>query len=91
MKTIIDYSNEGNLKVVKALVENGVDVNYIDDKGNTALSYALMKGHMELSGYINKTSANINASIIKKYNESLNKKDTLKCPHCSKELSLDLK
>lgn len=42
----------GRMPLVKACIENGVDVRKVDIYGRTALSYAAMNGHVDVCSYL---------------------------------------
>ena len=50
---LIEASKEGHLKVVKALITAGADVNYQDEYGKTALDVAKEEGHLEVVEVLN--------------------------------------
>jgi len=55
---LIKYSKEGNLEIVKYLVENGVDIHYKNDK---ALRKSAREGHIEIFKYLVENGADIHA------------------------------
>ena len=44
----IEAAKEGDLKVVKALLNQGIDVNIQDKNDSTALNWASYKGHLDI-------------------------------------------
>ncbi len=55
-----DAATNGDLATVKQIVEAGADVNAATQYGNTALSYASNRGHMEIVRYLLDKGATIN-------------------------------
>lgn len=49
---LIDKCAEGDIAAVKALISNGVDVNYRGTHGNTPLGYSAYNGHDEIVRYL---------------------------------------
>ena len=47
---------EGQLEVVKTLVANGADLSMLDQDGESAYDFALLKGHTEVAEYIKSRS-----------------------------------
>ena len=45
---LIWASKNGKIELVQLLIENGIDVNAVDDNGFTALRHASMCGHLEI-------------------------------------------
>ena len=57
-------SSVGNLEIVKALVENGADVNYYpNDKNNTAIYNAIYQAHYEVAEYLLKNGVDLNIKL----------------------------
>jgi len=44
---LIEMANQGNTEAVHTLVSKGIDINYRDKYGNTALMYAAMANHLD--------------------------------------------
>ncbi|XPS85083.1 putative ankyrin repeat domain protein [Desulfosarcina variabilis str. Montpellier] len=60
--TLFIASRDGNIKIVKLLLENGVDANMkLNDKGTTALINASQNGHQEIVKLLLEGGADINA------------------------------
>lgn len=55
-----DAATKGDLAAVKQAIEAGTDVNATTQYGNTALSYACNKGHLEIVRYLLDKGATIN-------------------------------
>ncbi len=53
-------AKSGNLSQVMALVEKGVDVNYANNNGSTALIFSAQKGHIEIVKYLIEKGAEVN-------------------------------
>ncbi|CAG8546937.1 10860_t:CDS:1 [Paraglomus occultum] len=45
--TIFEAAEENEAEIIQKLVESGADVDSIDEQGNTALHYSVMKGNLE--------------------------------------------
>ncbi len=58
---LIDAAKEGDLETVQSLIEQGADVNAIDNNGNTALMWASARGHTETVGFLIDKGADVNA------------------------------
>ena len=52
----------GNVEAVKKHLDSGIDVNIKDEDGINLLSYAAMEGKMEITEFLIKAGANVNAS-----------------------------
>lgn len=52
---------EGNLKRVTALIEDGTDVTVFDELNKTALHYAVEAEHFQIAEYLLENGADINA------------------------------
>ncbi|MEI0518875.1 ankyrin repeat domain-containing protein [Brachyspira murdochii] len=61
MIELLEASKNNDLETLKALIENGADVNVKDDYNKTALMYASEKGHLEIVKYLLDKGADINA------------------------------
>ena len=48
MGTIVEESSKGNLEGVRALLDNGADINTLDASHDTALTWAAYSGHTEI-------------------------------------------
>ncbi|MFP3026050.1 MAG: ankyrin repeat domain-containing protein, partial [Wolbachia sp.] len=58
------YAWNGNLGMVKFLVERDVDVNATDKYGCTLLHWATLKGHLDVAKFLASKGANVNAEDI---------------------------
>ncbi len=58
---LIVASEKGRLDIVKALIDEGVDVNITNDDGNSALIFAIQKKHTEVARLLIKMGADVNA------------------------------
>ena len=56
---LIKAVNNNDLKELKSLVNSGVDVNYQDNKGKTALTYAAELGHPKIAKYLINNETNV--------------------------------
>ncbi len=56
---IVDYAEKDDFDKVKECIKKGVDVNTRNKNGNTALLFAVMRGHSEIV-YLVENGANIN-------------------------------
>lgn len=64
MFSTIDFSENGLPEIVEILVRNGIDINYKDDKGISALHLAAYKGQDDNVEYLIKQKANIDSKDI---------------------------
>ena len=56
----MDAALNGQMEVIKYLVERGTDVNEKDKDGNTLLGMACTGGHLDVVEYLIKMGANVN-------------------------------
>ncbi len=56
-----EAAKEGNLTEVKRLIEEGADLNVIDEYGSTPLHFTADLGHKDLVGLLFSKGANVNA------------------------------
>lgn len=57
---LIKAAYEGNLNIVKDLIENGADINYIDEYCGTALHGAANNRNLEMVKYLIEKGADLN-------------------------------
>ena len=62
----IDASREGNLSIIKAMLQKGFDIETKTDSGNSALKIASKKNHIELATFLIDKGAEINSRSHKK-------------------------
>jgi len=55
-------SDQGDKRLVKALLAAGADVNYSDVNGESAIAYASYKGHLTIVKTLLKAGADVNVS-----------------------------
>jgi len=60
-------SRDGNLEIVKTLIENGLDINSKLYDGNTPLMAACRNIHFDVAEFLLKNGADVNAKNIYKY------------------------
>jgi len=60
---IFEASKRGDLKSVQQYIENGVDINLLNDDGFTAIMLASIDGHLEIVKYLVENGANVNIKI----------------------------
>lgn len=60
-KEFLEAARTGDKSVLKALINGGIDVNFKDDRGLTALMHARGDGHNEIIKMLIDAGANINA------------------------------
>lgn len=58
--TLISAAKEGNITACKLLLEQGAEVNAMDEKGNTPLHYAAQGGYTELCKLLLEHGADVN-------------------------------
>jgi len=58
-KRLIKASRKGKINEVKDLIKSGVDVNFIDKNGWTALIYAARNGYLKVMQYLVKHGAEL--------------------------------
>ena len=63
-------AQDGNIGRVIELIESGVDIDSFDDLERTALHYAVEIEHFQISHYLIKNGANVNAQNIDKIGET---------------------
>jgi len=61
---LIGFSQRGNLEKVKELIEKGASVNEMDGKGQTALMWAAIYGHTEISQMLIEKGADLNVRDV---------------------------
>lgn len=61
---LIHASSNGNLDIVKSLLEQGLDINVKDSNNETALILACIYGHFDIVKYLVEQEADINHSDI---------------------------
>ena len=59
-RELLKASRTGDLKKVKYLVENGADVNALDEWGKTPLYMASYRGHLDIVKYLLENGADVN-------------------------------
>ena len=62
-RLLVSASASGSLKVAEALIEKGVSVNSVDDKGQTALHAAAKAGRLKLCSFLINSGSDINARL----------------------------
>ena len=65
---LLEASFDGNVEVIKELLEKSVDINYRDEDGWTALALSCKKGHEEALDIL--LEANADPNICTKANSS---------------------
>ena len=59
-QNLISASKDGNIDKVRDSLENGVDIDYVDDDGRTALMYASQNGHIDIVRILIEQNADVN-------------------------------
>ena len=59
-QNLISASKNGNIDKVRDSLENGVDIDYVDDDGRTALMYASQNGHINIVRLLIEQNADVN-------------------------------
>ncbi len=59
---LMKVSDQGDKRLVKALLAAGADVNYADANGESAIAYASYKGHLTIVKALLKAGADVNVS-----------------------------
>jgi hypothetical protein len=59
----------GNFEAVKILIENGADVNVLNNNGSSPLHYAASRGRLDIARLLFKSGAALNVSDVTKRNE----------------------
>jgi len=59
---LMKVSDQGDKRLVKALLAAGADVNYSDTNGESAIAYASYKGHLTIVKALLKAGADVNVS-----------------------------
>ena len=54
-------AQEGHVDVVKVLLQNGADVNAVDERKWTALHFAAQSGHVDVAKVLIQNGADVNA------------------------------
>ena len=76
---LIWASKNGKIELVQLLIENGIDVNAVDDNGFTALRHASMSGHLEIVKLLTRNKARFEIDHRLIWNiVTFNKKEILK-------------
>lgn len=57
-------AHNGNLKIVKLLIELGADVNVRNNKGKTAMNFAMTKWHEKITIYLLQNGAEPNGCVL---------------------------
>lgn len=52
---LLETAKSGNVYKVKQCLENGADINFVDERNNTAIMYASMNGHLEVVKFLMET------------------------------------
>lgn len=64
---LVTYAGDGDLEMVRALVQAGADVNFADEYGITALMNSVSGGHVELVKYLLDAGADARARDAEGY------------------------
>lgn len=58
--SLCDWAVEGNLEKIKELLNEGVDINFQDEEGRSALHMACDREHLNIVEFLLQNNANIN-------------------------------
>ncbi|MFP3036391.1 MAG: ankyrin repeat domain-containing protein [Wolbachia sp.] len=64
---LIDTAGQGNLNKVKELIDNGADLNTVDNYGMTPLHYAATSGNLNIIEYLIECLEKVNPSKLNKF------------------------